>query len=237
MRIITIDNGNTNPHVGIFENNQLLKVIPLIEFSKNSSDFILISSVGEKISLSPNINLIHYYNKNNFFNMPVNYSMTLGIDRLLTSYFVFKNNFKLDKSDKILIIDAGTFITIDLVSIQGFEGGYIFPGIKKFLNIYQSGAQLPNLDLNHFLNEKNNIPSTPNNTNDAIIGATHFFIESILENILRIIKPNKIIITGGTGELILNKLVSLTKIQTEIHPHLIHYSIHQIYQEHFHLRS
>ena len=49
MRIITVDNGNTNPHVGIFEDQKLQSVIPLSEYLPGQNDFILISDVGSPL--------------------------------------------------------------------------------------------------------------------------------------------------------------------------------------------
>jgi type III pantothenate kinase len=227
MRIITVDNGNTNPHVGIFQDERLQKIIPLKEFIPLNEDFILTSNVGEPLHFKPSFNFKDKFKNNFFFDMPVNYSETLGDDRLIIALALFE---KLKTNESILSIDAGTFITLDLINHSGFQGGFIFPGVTTFLSSYQKGSLLPLLKIkNDFeLNE------LPHSTEDAILGATEIYLNSILENIIKKINPNKIIITGGSIELIKNKIVklSLSKVQLETVPHLIHLSLFEIYQNH-----
>jgi type III pantothenate kinase len=117
MRVITVDNGNTNPHVGIFQNEKLDSVIALKDYIFNPNDFILISDVGSPLSFKPTLELkskrITTPEGFQFFDMPVQYTKTLGDDRLISSYSIFKNS---KPHEKILIIDAGTFITTDLIT-------------------------------------------------------------------------------------------------------------------------
>ena len=230
MRIITIDNGNTNPHVGIFQNDKLESVIPLKNFSPLDDDFILISDVGATLPFAPSFDLKSMRKTNAFFDMPVNYANTLGEDRLIASYSLFK---QLKPSDRILLIDAGTFITMDLISEKGFLGGYIFPGLNAFLSTYQQGQKLfvPEIK-NEAMNQ-----NLPNTTEDAILKATDCYLESILESIIKKTSPNKIMLTGGSLEFVKNKILkfNLLKVQLETCHHLIHSSLYLIFQHH--LRS
>ena len=57
MRIITVDNGNTNPHVGIFQEQKLVSVVPLKDFSLLPDDFILVSDVGAPLPFAPSFDL------------------------------------------------------------------------------------------------------------------------------------------------------------------------------------
>lgn len=234
MRIITIDNGNTNPHVGIFQNEKLESIIPIKEFSQQEHDFILISDVGKPLAIKPSFDLktkrhfkkSHYY----FFEMPVDYNENIGDDRLISSYYIFKN---IKENETILLIDAGTFITMDLISSRGFLGGYIFPGISTFLLSYHNGSRLRVPEVK---NDINNI-ELPHTTDEAIWGATYCYLDSILENIIKKTSPKKIIITGGSLKLIEKKILELNlpTIQFETNPHLIHSSLFLIFQTH--LRS
>ncbi|MBY0413287.1 MAG: type III pantothenate kinase, partial [Bdellovibrionales bacterium] len=142
MRLVTIDNGNTHPNVGFFDNGVLKNVVSLKEYHSLPDDFILISSVGKALPFKPSFDLKTKRTKDHFFDMKVNYAETLGDDRMIAGYGVFK---KIKSNEKILLIDAGTFITCDIITNIGFEGGYIFPGINRFLKTYGESAQLPTL--------------------------------------------------------------------------------------------
>lgn len=229
MRLITVDNGNTNPHVGIFENDLLSSVIPLKEYTQQKDDFILVSDVGAPLSFKPSFDLKtkrHTKENPHFFDMPVHYSETLGDDRLFLGYMLFK---KIKKSDeKILAIDAGTFITMDVVSSKGFMGGYIFPGLTTFLFSYARGSKLPVLTENR--SNKNDLPHS---TEEAILEAADNYLDAILEKIIKKASPSKIFITGGSLELIKNKIEKLSlKVPLEMDPHSIHSSLALIYQNH-----
>jgi type III pantothenate kinase len=230
MRIITVDNGNTNPHVGIFQDEKLQSVIPLKDFTKLQDDFILISDVGAPLPFKPSFDLKtqrHSKDNNHFFDMPVHYAKTLGDDRLISSYSLFK---QIKPAEIILLIDAGTFMTMDLVSEKGFLGGYIFPGLNAFLFSYQKGSNL------RILEPKKDFKITglPHSTEEAILGAADCYLDSVLECIIKKTSPSKIVITGGSLELIKNKILklNLSEVQIETCRHLIHSSLFLIFQHH-----
>jgi type III pantothenate kinase len=234
MRLITVDNGNTNPHVGIHENGKLLSVVPLKEYIPAKDDFILISDVGAPLSFPASFDLkTKRHTKENpfFFEMPVHYAETLGDDRLITGYMAFKKI--KTPNEKVLVIDAGTFITMDVVTEKGFNGGYIFPGLKTFLSSYGKGSRLP------LLPEKRiDLKDLPKTTEEAILGAADLYLDAILESTIKKASPNKILLTGGSFELIRYKIEKLNlKVQLELAPHLIHSALALIYQHHLHSKS
>jgi type III pantothenate kinase len=214
----TIDNGNSHPHVGIFKGVTLEKVIALQEcrFEEINSDIIL-SSVGKDLNLSlKNIfDAKKLRTENHFLDMPVNYTQTLGIDRLCCSYWIFKN--KVKENEKILLIDAGTFTTFDIVSKAGLEGGFIFPGLQTFLNTYSGGKNLIRLNLNDLkLNEK---VSLPHSTEEAIGEATKIYFQMTVKALVNKYNPDMIISTGGEGHFFsTNNFI----------PHLIHQALFEI---------
>jgi type III pantothenate kinase len=227
MRVITVDNGNTNPHVGIFENGKLSAIIPLRNYISSPGDFIIASDVGAPLLLKLSYNLKakrHTKNHPFFFEMPVNYAETLGDDRLITAHYVYKT--LKNNEDRFLVIDAGTFITADVVTKKGFEGGFIFPGEKTFLSSYGKGAHLPILEKGEASESE-----LPHTTEDAIWGAKDLYLCSILKGIVARTRPSKIFITGGAGELIEKTLREFNlKVQLERDPHLIHSALFLIQQ-------
>lgn len=229
MRLITVDNGNTNPHVGIFSDGKLSSVIPLKEYSPLQDDFIIASDVGAPLSFKPSFDLKakrHTKTNPNFFDMPVHYAETLGDDRLVLGYLLFKNI--KDTNERILAIDAGTFITMDLITSSGYMGGFIFPGLKTFLSSYERGSKLPILSKNNLT-----IKDLPHTTEEAILGAADVYLDSVLESVIKKTSPCKIVITGGSLEVIKNKIEKLNlKVQLESDPHLIHSALALIYHLH-----
>ena len=226
MRLITIDNGNTHPSVGIFNDGVMQNVVPLDQYMHDPKDFVLVANVGYALPMKFSFDLKSKRSKTHFFDMKVHYSETLGDDRLIASYGVFK---KIKKNEKILLIDAGTFITIDLITDDGFQGGYIFPGLTRFLKIYAESAQLPLLSQDMLFKGNNEIPHT---TEEAILKATELYLKTCVEAVINNTTPDKIILTGGSANEIKN-LVSL-KVHFEMDRHLIHSALSLIFDLHLH---
>ncbi|MFI5390668.1 MAG: type III pantothenate kinase [Bacteriovoracales bacterium] len=216
--IYTIDNGNTNPHVGIFKEGHLEKVVPLKDCQFNEANAeIILSSVGRDINLSEKkiFNVKDLKSEKKFLDMPVDYSASLGMDRLACAYWVFKNRVK--NEEKVLLIDAGTFTTYDLISKKGHEGGFIFPGLQTFLKTYAAGANLPILDLKNVnLRDEVNLPHC---TEDAIGEAAKVYFQMTFQSLLETFKPGLIITTGGEGKYFSEACFI---------PHLIHMALFEI---------
>jgi type III pantothenate kinase len=224
MRLVTIDNGNTNPHVGFFTEGVLQSVVPLDQYSPTLGDFVLIASVGPKLSIQPSFDLKSKRTPTHFFDMKVHYAETLGEDRLIASYGIFK---KLKKNERVLLIDAGTFLKTDLITEDGFQGGYIFPGISRFLKIYTESAQLPTLSKDLLFKGNADLPHT---TNEAILKATELYLKACVEEVITKIAPDKIVFTGGDMNEI-KKLIS-SKVHVETDRHLIHSALSLIHDLH-----
>ena len=225
MRLVTIDNGNTNPTVAYFDQGVLKSVVPLKQYVHEKSDVVMISSVGNHLSITPTHDLRKKRTKTHFFEMKVNYTETLGDDRLIASYGIFK---KIKPNEKILLIDAGTFITADIVTAEGFQGGYIFPGLNRFLKIYSDSANLPLLSKDLLFKESAGLP---HNTEDAIVRACEIYIRSSLEDVINKNAPDKIIFTGGNGSEVMNYINS--KVRFELDRHLIHSALSLIHEHHY----
>lgn len=225
MRLVTIDSGNTNKTVALHNDQGLESIVFLENFKFEKDDFILISNVGKKPEIKESYPLIQHREKNSFFDMPINYALSLGEDRLYATYWAFKN---LKANESVLVIDAGTFITVDFVDSKGFQGGYILPGINRFLNSYTQSSLLPKLDakkLSKIVNE-----DLPHSTEEAILKATKVYLTGSLNEIIRATSPSRIIVTGGSAEYI-KANISLT-VHVELIHHLVHLGLAQSFRSH-----
>ena len=170
MRLI-VDIGNTFTKLGVSNNDNL--ITDLVSFPNNNyqiNDYIssrkikkaIISTVGENnpelIGLLNKLNIsIVIFNKEtpipiiNLYKTPE----TLGVDRLAAivgGYSLFKNR-------NILIIDAGTALTIDFIKDKReYLGGNISPGMEMRFK-----------SLNNFTEK---LPLVSNNMNFSVIGNT-----------------------------------------------------------------
>lgn len=128
---------------------------------------------------------------------------TLGLDRLAlvaAAYYLYPKQ-------NVLVVDAGTCITYDILTLEGiYPGGSISPGLGmrlKALNYYTAG--LPLIELTE--------PGTSpigKNTKDAILnGVILGVVYEIDQNIERYISDFKdltIILTGGDQHFLSTKL-------------------------------
>jgi type III pantothenate kinase len=208
--ILTIDIGNSFSKCALYSKDKSvitkfdLEKLPAIitNYNLNDSNTLSIkSSVSdrdESIPLSCN-DVKDLFKNQTFLDMPVNYNETVGLDRLVAAYFCYAKSKK-----SFLIIDTGTFTTIDSVDIKGFNGGYILPGLNTLEKSYSDGSLLEvpnsiNTELSFIF---------PNTTEKAIHqGAILSFLAPIKEVITQT-DPSNILITGGNAELLYNYLNS-----------------------------
>lgn len=234
--LITLDFGNSNPHAGLFQLHQgqwsLIKVAPIAELpiyleqtgmsAHNSSVVVCeVKSREEEIQkLQENGFLVtrvkDYWRGGRFAGMPVHYAKTLGEDRLIEAFYCFKR----DKSPT-LIIDAGTFVTMDVVNEQGFIGGYIIPGMKAYFESYQRGELLKDVSVSFQFSKE--IPSQT----DEAIRESYTAFAALANKIAVEHKIKKIVITGGSSASWMSFFERDTQAHiVEEHPHLIHWALH-----------
>ena len=236
LGLVTLDFGNSNPHAGLFQKAQgkwqLIKVVSLSELdaelislgmnSGNTSVVLCevkaredeVAKLQEKGYLVTRVK--DYWRGKRFAGMPVHYTDTLGEDRLIEAFFAYKK----DKKNS-LIINAGTFVTMDVVTTDGFQGGYIIPGLSSYLETYQKGEQLKSVSLEGPVKL-----GLPHETKDAMRDSYSAF-GSLAKKLLTNFDIEKVLLTGGSFKLweeILNSLGQGTIVEKE--PHLIHWALH-----------
>ena len=125
--LFTIDGGNTNLSVGIHSEHEELKVLSYNEFLKNLKEYAPLLNHSPAIYCSvrdypeidenifPKLIKVPNFKGTMYLGMPINYSETIGKDRLVGSLYCFDKILN-RKKNKIAFIDAGTFITVDFIS-------------------------------------------------------------------------------------------------------------------------
>lgn len=130
--------------------------------------------------------------KNNY-----KYSESLGVDRWLASLAAWKKTEK----NAILVIDAGSALTIDTVSDKAeFLGGYIIPGLEMMQKalVGNTGKIACTIDARFYNDDR-----LPADTQEAVQGGACFATLAAVERAVRLFLqrwPNgKICFTGGSG--------------------------------------
>lgn len=224
---LTIDSGNTRTKAGIFEGSALVEVreihseenlIELIEkyypensiisSVNNSQSFrdLLISNGLKSMELSPQTKLPI----RNSYHTP----KTLGMDRLAAAVGGYSH---FPDSD-LLIIDAGTCITADIVSLEyGYEGGIISPGIEmrfKALNTFTSRLPLLSNRQPIVLPGK----STEESISGGVLNSVIFEINGMIFHYKQRFSNLKIIFCGGDSGFFESNI----KQTIFVNQHLVH---------------
>lgn len=121
---------------------------------------------------------------------------TLGVDRWLT---LLAANF-IHSNENILIVDAGTATTIDLLDKSGKHlGGWILPGIDILFNsLLLNTSQIMATKENHV--DISFGKSTSDGVNNACWAATLGFVNQSITQAKKQVSLDKIILTGGNAE-------------------------------------
>lgn len=204
---LVVDIGNTNAKIALFDGKKIFSTKKLQEFSLNNiinftSNYKIASTIistvktinDELLKISKYFNAV-ILNKEILIPIKNQYKSlnTLGNDRLAG---VVGANALWPKKN-LLVIDAGTCLTIDLISADGeYLGGRISPGIKmRFLALNTFTDKLPLLKL-----EK----STPFIGNDTISSIISGVQQGILDEIKSAISDYRaqfseliVVVSGG----------------------------------------
>jgi pantothenate kinase type III len=230
--LITLDFGNTHATAGIFslsgKTSTLIKKVPLSElrmylsqlgYSAHNAQIVLSDVKPREEELQTFVEegylltrVREYWRGKKFHGMNVDYSDTIGEDRLITAFYTYKT-FKLNT----LIIDAGTFVTMDIVTPNGFEGGYILPGPHSYFKSFERGENLRSFEL-----KVNADQSLPHDTPAAMTGSYTAFA-ALARELIGKHQIQKVLITGGDSALwsqLLSELKAPPVVET--HPDLIH---------------
>jgi len=109
------------------------------------------------------------------------YYDTMGVDRIMACEAIVDG----------LIIDAGSAITVDLVSGGDFQGGFIYPGIEAMRACYRNISSR----LDYSLNFELDLDKMPKNSRDAI---SYGVLRTLYSEVTR--HDKQIYLTGGDAK-------------------------------------
>ncbi len=216
---LIIDVGNTLVKLAVFDKNTMLHSESFereLFFEKSQSifkqltkiDWSIIAAVGflkEKdiaaISEKSKLHIVDYTTKTPFKNK-YGTPKTLGVDRvaLVAAAFYLKPN------ENVLIIDAGSCITYDILTAKGdYLGGAISPGIHmRYRALHEQTAKLPLLALDGSTNLIGD--STPNSIHSGVVHGVLAEIDGIINQYRIPFEDLTVILTGGDAQFLSKRL-------------------------------
>lgn len=219
--ILTIDVGNTNIKVAVFEQVDLIEkfVFQKNDFEKKIEKILkkypkstkaVLSSVGKldknEISwLKSRINLLEINQDSTFpFKNLYKTPKTLGVDRMVLA----AGAVLLYPNQNIVIIDAGTCVTYDFVTQNGeYLGGAISPGLRlRYESLHSFTAKLPLLEKKWPENYIGN--STVEAIHSGVVNGLCHEIEGFISQYSVKNEQFTIILTGGDANFLANRFKS-----------------------------
>ena len=216
---LVIDIGNTRTKFSVFNHGEVLITVPVEEFLPEHINMlqnehpqlknVILSSVKDysselKDALLEKFERLIELDQDTPVPLENLYKTrdTLGKDRIAAAVGAFD----LYPETNLLVIDAGTAITYDIINEKGqFLGGNISPGIEmRFKALHQFTGKLPKVNQQEF----NKLFGTT--TEEAIrAGVQHgvvFEVDRAIDAFKEFYRNLKVIITGGNAEYFDKKL-------------------------------
>ncbi len=241
---ITIDNGNTSVKVAFFIGAQVVATnrfvrrdVRLLErfISTYKPNSAIVCSTAASSSTQRIERLVeercpHVLHLSHETPLPIRLGyrtpQTLGRDRIATAVGAWTIAQRLDSASDVLVIDAGTAITYDLVTADGcFVGGNIAPGLAlRFKSLHEHTGLLP------LVATDGDTPVVGYDTLTAIRSGVVLGMMGEVRNYIADLKlshPNLMVfVTGGDGKLVHTRLGDEEVIYNE---HLAAEGLNRIY--------
>jgi type III pantothenate kinase len=216
---LVIDIGNTRTKFSVFNRGEVLITVPVDEFKPEHIDIlqnehpdlrkVILSAVKD---YSPQLKIALQSRFNQFIELDADTPLpienlyktpeTLGKDRIAAAI----GGFDLYPETNLLIIDAGTAITYDVVNSKGqYLGGNISPGIDmRFKALHHFTDKLP------LVKQQSFAKLYGSTTEEAIVAGIQngvvFEVDKAIDTFKEFYKNLKVIITGGNADFFDNKL-------------------------------
>nr|WP_297937791.1 type III pantothenate kinase [uncultured Lachnoclostridium sp.] len=226
--ILTVDIGNTNITIGMFEGDKVVGTFRMTTNILRTSDEygifikdaiiakgfdgevegVIISSVVPNIMYSFENGIIKYFNKKPIIvgvgtktgiRIEARNPSEVGADRIVDAVAAYDLY-----GGPVLVIDYGTATTFDVVSKDGaFVAAITCPGIKLAANALWSGtARLPEIEIKkpESILAKDTITSMQAGLVYGYIGQTEYIINKVKEELG--VDELRVVATGGLGRII-----------------------------------
>lgn len=210
---LIIDIGNTTTKAALTENGLIIRKE---RFSSADPEIIgrfigslrLSGAIVSSVSHDPIVLLdflseksdrVHHLTYRSEYPFTLDYDTpeTLGVDRLAAAAGAYVHHPGAD----LLVIDAGSALTLDLVTGGAYRGGSISPGLSmRFRALHEYTGRLP------LVNKRSNFTFPARTTEDAIAGGVVTGLVYEINEYIRTFKERHekliTVITGGDSELI-----------------------------------
>lgn len=233
---LAIDIGNTRTKVAVFQGEALLHQEVWGELALEALKQLAYNQKVEKIilsSVSKQAAEVMSFLKGNFaflelttdtpLPIRIRYKtpQTLGKDRIAAAVGAFH----LFPGENCLVIDAGTCITLDLVSAEAeFLGGNISPGIEMRLKaMHQFTARLPMVARTSEMPDELGDSTENAIRNGGELGAL-IEVEGFIQRLKKKYHPLRVVLTGGDADF----FVKHTKTKIFAHQNLVLIGLNQI---------
>ncbi len=219
VNLVTLDFGNSHARAALFRRGELVAQAPAAELGTLLQGQGLtagdVNAVLCQVRPHPEVwdalvqqgllvdKVADYWRGDKFAGMPVHYARTLGEDRLVAAWAAFKKF-----TTPTLVVDAGSFLTFDVVGPEGFLGGHILPGLGKLSDALSEGAQLSPRGFAGVGKELLRGDTLPHTTEDAL-GAAALAYAGLMQKMLLRWGVQQIVLTGGDAGIVHGWLRSL----------------------------
>ena len=217
---LTIDNGNTSVKVAFFIGTELVATSRFMRRDVRLLDHFIItykpdsaimcstasSEASQRVEELINQRCSHVMNLTHETPMPISLGyrtpQTLGRDRIATAVGAWS----IAQGGDVLVIDAGTAVTYDLVTADGcFVGGNIAPGLGlRFKSLHEHTGRLPLVDAD------GDTPVMGYDTQTAIRSGVLLGLLGEIRSCIETLKQSHpcltVFLTGGDGSLLHSRL-------------------------------
>lgn len=216
---LVIDIGNTRTKFSVFNRGEVLITVPVEEFNAShigvlkreydELDHVILSAVKDypqELSEALKQEFDTFIELDAGTPLPIENCYetkdTLGKDRIAAVVGAFD----LYPETNVLVIDAGTAITYDILTAEGkYLGGNISPGIEmRFKALHQFTGKLPSTERADY--SKLFGTTTANAIRAGVQNGTVYEVDSTISAFKEFYNNLKVIITGGDAEFFDNKL-------------------------------
>lgn len=214
---LVADIGNSTVKLAMFENGQVAFTSKLDDFDELEQflgrsgrwfDKAIVSTVRD---IPPGVigkieacsGLIHYLSFKSLLPFSVDYETpeTLGMDRLAAIAGAYNRN----PAGNVLVIDAGTAVTFDVLCRGRYLGGSISPGLSvRFRALNSFTGRLPLVEMS----DETPFParSTRNAINSGVIFGIVFEINEYIREFNKKYSGTEVILTGGDAPFLTGRI-------------------------------